>query len=152
MAFRFIAELAHEPATMTPRTILSYIGFVLNLAIGAFVILAGTGKLGTPDETTIKMLNNEHILENLKLLGIGEIIVGTLLIVPWTSSLGSFLMCGFWGGTIVFHMSRGDDYTMQAAFLVVTILGTALRWPAMFSSFWWQPGQKPAPSHTPISQ
>jgi hypothetical protein len=122
-------------------TILRWVGFVLHLAIGSLVIFAGSGKLGTPSEEVVKMLNNEHILANLKLLGIGEITVGILLIVPWTSSIGALLMCGFWGGTIVFHMLRGDNYAMQAAYLVLTIVGTFLRWPEMLASVRWRWGK-----------
>jgi hypothetical protein len=122
-------------------TVFRYVGFVLNLAVGGMVIMAGSGKFAPPDEKTKEMLNNEHMLANLKLLGTGEVIVGLLLIVPWTSSLGAMLMCGFWGGTICFHMSRGEDYTMQSAFLVATIVGTFLRWPEMLASFKWKFGQ-----------
>jgi uncharacterized membrane protein YphA (DoxX/SURF4 family) len=124
------------------RTIVSYVGFMLNLLVAAFVIMAGSGKL-TPPSDDIKKMMSEHLLANLKLLGIGEIAVGILLIIPWTSSIGAMLMCGFWGGTIAYHMSLGQDYTMQAVFLLITIIGTFMRWPQMLASVWWKWGQSP---------
>jgi hypothetical protein len=56
-------------------------------------------------------------------------------VVPRTSSLGILVASGFWGGTICFHMFRGELYLMQSAMLLLTWLGAYLRIPAMFSSF-----------------
>jgi hypothetical protein len=37
------------------------------------------------------------------------------------------LVSAFWGGTIVFHMTRGEPYWMQSAMLAATLFGDWLR-------------------------
>ena len=72
------------------------------------------------------MLKKIGLDEQLRLIGCGEMITGILLIVPWTSSLGVLLASGFWGGTILAHMSMHDTYIPQSVILALTWLGALL--------------------------
>jgi hypothetical protein len=117
-------------------------GLVLHCLIAALMLFAGSMKvLGLiPPEELAKL---GPIGERIWLIGTGEIITAILMVIPRTSSLGILLASGFWGGTICFHMSRGEDYWAQSAFLLLTWVGAYFRSPATFSSFWGSPAATP---------
>jgi hypothetical protein len=117
-------------------------GLVLHILIAALMLAAGSAKvLGLIPEEQLKDLG--IIGQQIWLIGTGEIITAILLLIPRTSSLGILLASGFWGGTICFHMSRGDPYLMQSALLLLTWVGAYLRIPATFSSFWGSAASSP---------
>jgi hypothetical protein len=110
------------------------LGFVLNLFIGGVMIVAGTPKLlglAPPDHV-------EHmgLTESIRLVGAGEIVTGTLLLIPRTLSLGILLTSSFWGGAISVHMTHGQSYLLQSALLGLSWVGAYLRNPAVLGSFW----------------
>jgi hypothetical protein len=111
------------------------VGFVIHLAIGGLMIMAASGKLMGPDPESAKQFEKYGLTDSVRLIGIGEAVTAILLIVPWTSSLGTLLASSFWGGTICLHMSHHEDYWRQSCFLLATWLGAYLRTPPMFSSF-----------------
>ncbi len=112
-------------------------GLLLHVLIAGLMIFASSGKLlGSPPPEVLELLKKAGLDEQLRLIGIGELITGILLIVPWTASLGVLLASGFWGGAICTHMSMHDSYVFQAALLALTWVGAYLRLPEMFSSFW----------------
>jgi len=71
----------------------------------------------------------------IRVIGLGELACAILFLVPRTSSLGVLLTSGFWGGAICLHMSKGDSFVLQSAFLLLTWVGAYLRVPATFASF-----------------
>jgi hypothetical protein len=109
-------------------------GLVLHVLIAGIMILAGTPKiLGLfPPEEVAKL----GLGVPIQVIGAGEVISALLLLVPRTSSLGVLLTSGFWGGAICMHMSRAEPFVLQSALLLLTWVGTYLRIPAMFSSFY----------------
>jgi hypothetical protein len=111
-------------------------GWVLHILIGALMIFASLGKVtGTPPAEVIEMLRKIGLEDQLRLIGYGELITGTLLILPWTASLGVLLASAFWGGTICTHMGLHTSYVFQSVILALTWVGAYLRLPEMFSSF-----------------
>lgn len=112
-------------------------GLVIHVLIAALMIFASSGKLlGSPPPEVLEQLRKSGLEEQLKLIGAGELLTGLLLVIPWTASLGVLLASGFWGGTIVTHMSMHDSYVFQSVLLALTWVGAYLRLPEMFSSFW----------------
>ena len=69
------------------------------------------------------------------MIGTGELATAVLLVVPRTSSLGVLLASSFWGGAICLHMSKGELFVLQSAFLLLTWVGAYLRVPGTFASF-----------------
>jgi hypothetical protein len=66
--------------------------------IAALMIFASSGKLlGSPPTEVLEQLRKSGMEGQLKLIVTGELIMGILLIVPWTASLGVLLAWGFWG-------------------------------------------------------
>jgi hypothetical protein len=117
-------------------------GLALHILIAVLMLLAGSVKvLGLIPSDQLADLG--PIGQRIWLIGAGEIITAILLVIPRTSSLGILLASGFWGGTICFHMYRGESYLMQSALLLLTWVGAYLRMPATFSSFWGSPAGSP---------
>jgi hypothetical protein len=71
-------------------------------------------------------------LELLPTLGVVEIVVTLIYLVPRTSFLGASLMTGYLGGAIVTHLRIGDPWYFPIIVGVVAWLGLALRQPAIF--------------------
>jgi uncharacterized membrane protein YphA (DoxX/SURF4 family) len=60
-------------------------------------------------------------------LGITELIVTILYIIPQTSVLGAILITGYMGGAIATHARIGEPFYIQAAIGVLAWLGLYLR-------------------------
>jgi hypothetical protein len=111
-------------------------GLVIHVLIGAILIMAGSFKLfGTMPPEAIDQLQKSGLLEDLKLIGTGELITAITLIIPWTSSLGVLLASGFWGGVIATHMATDGQIAAGSVFLALTWLGGWLRNPELLASF-----------------
>ena len=108
-------------------------GWVLHGLIAGMMILAGSAKvLGFfPPEEVAKL----GLSLPIQVIGVGELASAILLLIPRTSSLGLLLTSGFWGGAICLHMSKGELFVLQSAFLLLTWVGAYLRVPGTFASF-----------------
>ena len=108
-------------------------GWVLHGLIGGIMILAGSAKvfgLFPPDQVAKMGLSLP-----IAVIGAGELASAVLLLIPRTSSLGLLLTSGFWGGAICLHMSKGEPFVLQSAFLLLTWVGAYLRVPGALASF-----------------
>ena len=108
-------------------------GWVLHGLIGGIMILAGSAKifgLFPPDQVAKMGLSLP-----IAVIGAGELASAVLLLIPRTSSLGLLLTSSFWGGAICLHMSKGEPFVLQSAFLLLTWVGAYLRVPGTFASF-----------------
>ena len=108
-------------------------GWVLHGLVGGIMLLAASAKLlGLfPPEQVEKL----SLSVPIQVIGAGELVSAILLLVPRTASLGVLLTSGFWGGAICLHMSKGDPFVLQSAFLLLTWVGAYLRVPGTFASF-----------------
>lgn len=128
---------------MNPHRGLRITGLVLHLLIGGLMVASGSAKVfGLLPEEAKQEMAGSGIGENLLLIGSGELASALLLIIPRTLSLGVLLVSGFWGGAICLHLSQGESYVFQSAFLSVTWIGAWLRCPALLASF--HPGRPSA--------
>jgi hypothetical protein len=108
-------------------------GWVVHGLVAGIMILAGSAKvLGFfPPEQVEKL----GLSLPIQVIGVGELASAILLLFPRTSSLGLLLTSGFWGGAICLHMSKGEPFVMQSAFLLFNWVGGYLRVPGAFGSF-----------------
>jgi hypothetical protein len=108
-------------------------GRILHGLVAGVMILAGLAKvLGLfPPEAVTKM----GLSLPIQVIGVGELVSAILLLVPRTSSAGLLLTSGFWGGVICLHMSKGEPFVLQSAFLIITWVGAYLWVPGAFASF-----------------
>ena len=103
-------------------------GLVLNVAIAALIIFAGSTKvLGFVPAENLAEMKKLGLEDKLLLIGYGELITGVILIIPWTAPLGVLLTSGFWGGVICFNMTHDQPYIPWCVMLLLTWVGGFLR-------------------------
>ena len=111
-------------------------GLVIHVLVGGLMIFAGGLKvLAPPTPELVENFQKINLVNEVKLIGVGELVAGLLLIIPITMSLGTLVTSGFWGGVICIHMSQHDGYISWSVFLLLTWVGAYLRNPATLASF-----------------
>ena len=113
-----------------------FAGILLHVLIGGILIFFGSAKLLglAPPDRVAEM----GLTDTVRLIGGGEVVTAILLLIPRTSWIGVLLTSSLWGGAICLHLVRGDSYLVQSVFLVLSWIGTYLRSPLVFGSFWGQ--------------
>ena len=112
------------------------IGWVLTVLVGLFLI----GASGVPKFLDISkipamadMMTKLQIpLNLLKTLGVIEISVAVLCLIPRTAFLGAILTTGYLGGAVWTHLRVGEPWFFPIIVAVLMWLGLALRRPAIF--------------------
>jgi len=118
---------------MTASRVGGIAGFIIHFLLGGLLIAIGCFvTFGTLPPEAVQQNQERGLSEEIKLIGIGQIVTGLLLILPWTAPLGTLLMSAFFGGTICFHMQYNESYVIQSIMLLATWLGAFLRYPQMF--------------------
>jgi DoxX-like family len=109
-------------------------GWVLTGLVGLFLI----GVSGIPKFTDFpgkkEMFDHLGITSNLSpVLGVIEITVAILFLVPRTSFVGAILVTGYLGGAVWTHLRVGDPWFFPIIIGVVLWVALGLRQPAIFS-------------------
>lgn len=112
------------------------IGWILTVLVGLFLIgVSGIPKFldisKIPDMADM-MAKLQIPLDLLKILGIIEISVAVLYLIPRTAFLGAILTTGYLGGALWTHLRVGDPWFFPIIIGVLMWLGLALRHPAIF--------------------
>ena len=116
---------------MTSRT-QRMIGWVLCGLITAMLLVSGVTKfLDFPgkDEAMAKVGVPVSLLP---ILGVLEICITLLYVIPRTSFLWAILITGYLGGAIFTHLRIGEPWHIQLLIGVVAWIGLALRRPILF--------------------
>lgn len=121
-------------------------GWILTGLIGLFMIGAsGVPKFFDFPGKNEMMAKMGLPLELLPTLGILEIAVTLIYLIPRTSFLGAILMTGYLGGAIITHLRVGDPWFFPLIVGILAWLGLALRQPAIFQlAFGTQPHKNDA--------
>lgn len=107
---------------------LGWVGTGLHLLIGALMVFSGIIKVVmSPDLVPGDV--PQGVKDHLLIIGLGEIASALLLLPAEFLPVGMLLCSSFWGGAIMAHMAKGEPYLPQAALLVITWVGGALRRP-----------------------
>ena len=112
------------------------IGWVLTVLVGLFLI----GASGVPKFLDISkipdmadMMTKLQIpLNLLKILGVIEISVAVLYLIPRTAFLGAILTTGYLGGAVWTHLRVGEPWFFPIIVAVLMWVGLALRRPVIF--------------------
>ena len=112
------------------------IGWTLTALVGLFLI----GASGVPKFLDISkipamadMMTKLQIpLNLLKTLGVIEISVAVLYLIPRTAFLGAILTTGYLGGAVWTHLRVGEPWFFPIIVAVLMWLGLALRRPVIF--------------------
>ncbi len=109
------------------------IGWTLTVLVGLFLIGAsGVPKfLDFPGKADM-MTKLQIPLNLLTTLGVIEVSVAILYLIPRTAFLGAILTTGYLGGALWTHLRVGDAWFFPIIVAVLMWLGLALRHPAIF--------------------
>ena len=121
-------------------------GWVLTGLVGFFLVVAS----GVPK--FIDFPGKKEMFDHLgitadrsPILGVIEIAVAILFLIPRTSFLGAVLVTGYLGGAVWAHLRVGDPWFFPIIIGVVMWIALGLRQPAIFAL---AVGKSPWPSNT----
>lgn len=110
------------------------IGWVLTGLVGVFLlVISSVGKfLDFPNKK--EMMDKMGIsLDLLPTIGILEVVVTILFLIPRTAFIGAILVTGYLGGAVMTHLRVGDPWFFPIIIGVVMWVALGLRQPAIFS-------------------
>jgi hypothetical protein len=111
------------------------IGWVLSGLLAAFLLFSASGKLLglMPKDAQEEMLSHlGWTADGMSIVGVIEVIITVLFVIPRTGFLGAILITGYMGGAIATHVRVGDAPTFQVVFAVVPWVAIALRQPVLW--------------------
>ena len=109
-------------------------GWILSGLVAA--LLMGPSAMGKLVEWEGKAKMFEHLgfsSELITKIGVLEILLAILFLVPRTSFLGAILLTGYLGGATVTHLRVGDQFFMPIIIGVVIWIALGLRRPVVFA-------------------
>jgi hypothetical protein len=128
------ASLTSTPARS--ERLRSRIGWALTALPCALVLAAGlrkvVGPLPEPMIVGMRHLGVEPAFA--RTVGIIEIVVVVLCLVPRTTFIGAILFAGWAGGAMMTHLRVGEPAYFQALLAIVVWIGLGLRRPAEISA------------------
>ena len=108
-------------------------GWVLTVLVGIFLIgLSAVGKFTDFPDKEVMFKKIGVPMELSFTLGVIEVAVTLLFLIPRTSFLGAILVTGYLGGAVWTHLRVGDPWYFPIIIGVVAWLGLALRQPVIF--------------------
>jgi hypothetical protein len=106
----------------------SKVGWVLSVLPSLLLLFSGFNKVMASEEV-LSGLNQFGIDPGqIKVLGIAEILLTLLYLIPRTSFVGAILLTGWIGGAIFTHLRVGDGFVMQIIMGVLIWVGFSLRY------------------------
>ncbi len=116
-------------STSTQRTI----GWILTGLVGLFLIGASASASSFEFPGKEEMMAKMGIpLNLLPTIGVIEILVTLIYLIPRTSFLGAILLTGYLGGAVFTHMRVGEAWFFPIIIGVLAWIGLALRKPILF--------------------
>lgn len=105
----------------------SKVGWVISVLPSLLLLFSGFNKITASEEVLSGLshfgINPDHI----KALGIVEILITLLYLIPRTSFIGAILITGWMGGAIFTHLRVGDNFIMQIILPILVWIGFGLR-------------------------
>ncbi|HEX4335253.1 MAG TPA: DoxX family protein [Polyangiaceae bacterium] len=128
--------LVETPSTTHRSSLLGKLGYGLGALPCALLFTAGLTKLMPhPSEAMLQGMQHMGVAPSLlRIVGVIELAVVALCLVPRTAFLGAILFTGWAGGAIMTHLRVGEPAVVQALLAVVVWTGLALRRPTEFKA------------------
>ncbi len=105
----------------------SKVGWVLTVLPSLLLLFSGFNKVMASQEVLDGLnhfgINPDHI----KGLGLLEIVITILYLVPRTSFIGAILITGWMGGAIFTHLRVSDPFILQIIVPILVWIGFGLR-------------------------
>ena len=104
------------------------IGWVLAGLLSILFIGSGFMKLTSGDPNMAKMLGGQS---NMMALGVLEVLMVVLFLVPRTSVVGALLMIAYIGGAMAVHLTSGQSIVIQTVIQCLIWITSVLRFPEL---------------------
>jgi hypothetical protein len=109
------------------------VGWVLTALLGLFLIVGSAVGKFIEWEGKAEMFAKFGITTELVFkIGILEVIITVLFLIPRTAFLGAILLTGYLGGAMFVHIRVGDPFVMPLVMGVVIWVALALRRPEIW--------------------
>ena len=111
------------------------VSWVLTGLVGLGLVASALGKL-TGGKQVTEGFEHFRLTPYIVTIGVIELICAVLFLVPKTSSIGTLLVTGYFGGAIVTHLSAGEPIQIAPAIVLGLLAWVAnyLKNPNMFES------------------
>jgi hypothetical protein len=109
-------------------------GWILSILLLLFLVVASAMGKFTEWEGKAQMFEKMGFNTELMVkIGVLEVIIAVLFVIPRTGFLGAILLTGYLGGAIVTHVRVGDAFVVPIIIGVVMWVARGLRQPEIFS-------------------
>ena len=118
---------------MSPK-VKKILGWVFAGLVFAFMAMSGMGKIFATPESEMGVLFKTIGIWDIKVaIGILEILVGLLVLIPRVSTIGMVLAAGYWGGAIATDLTHGNPPYAILIPSVLLLLAALIRNPELFT-------------------
>ena len=108
-------------------------GWVLSILLALFLIGASASGKFTEWEGKAQMFEKMGFTNDVMYkIGILEVIISILFVIPQTGFIGAILLTGYLGGATVTHVRVGDPFVVPVVMGVIMWIALGLRQPAIF--------------------
>lgn len=109
-------------------------GWILSILLALFLIGASAMGKFTEWEGKTQMFEKMGFTTDLMFkIGVLEVIIAILFVIPRTGFLGAILLTGYLGGATVTHLRVGEPVFMPVIIGIVVWVALGLRCPEIFS-------------------
>ncbi|MCA9030871.1 MAG: DoxX family protein [Planctomycetaceae bacterium] len=108
-------------------------GWVLSFLLAAFLIVASAMGKFTEWEGKAEMFAQMGWAEDVMFrIGIVEVVVATLFLIPRTAFLGAILLSAYLGGAVATHVRVNDAFWFPIVMGIIAWIALGLRQPEIF--------------------
>ncbi len=110
------------------------VGWMLSVLMSAFLILGSASGKFMDFEGKTEMFNHlGYSTEVMFKIGVVEVIVALLYVIPQTGFLGAILLTAYLGGATATHVRVGDPFYFPIIMGVIVWIALGLRRPEVFA-------------------
>jgi hypothetical protein len=106
-------------------------GWVLTALIGLLLIFSAIIKIKGGDEMAKNIVAMGLTMDNIKIIGVVEIICALLFIIPRTGVLGTLLVAAYLGGAIATHVEHQLPVMMPILVECLVFITAIIRFPEL---------------------
>jgi hypothetical protein len=106
-------------------------GWVLTALIGLLLIFSALIKIKGGDEMAKNIVAMGLTMDNIKIIGVVEIICALLFIIPRTGVLGTLLVAAYLGGAIATHVEHQLPVMMPILVECLVFITAIIRFPEL---------------------
>lgn len=116
------------------KSISNIVGWVLSVLLALFLIIVSASGKFVEWEGKAEMFGKMGFTSDLMFkIGILEVIIAVMFVIPRTSFVGAILLTGYLGGASVTHLRVGESGLFPVLMGVVIWIALGLRRPEIFS-------------------